>query len=759
MEKVSYQKLITCECRSSCPYCFPANLMEVYATNGHFFVFIKLTSVTYQINSFKIVLTELDAQNKAISSRIIASHGLTIKAKKSLVIDTPIPLSTGCASLFMTISHIATPLFEWDYEEMMKKRQEEEQSSKVATPLVQTKEETTSAGVVPSVKEVSPVSEIKEPLATMGQSQVPNAKKGRRHHRSFYLPNHFSRVVLTSSLIVLGLVSIVGVSSANGSNDSFSYPDDGELDPNYHVTINGPTSFYSPVTSNGLTFGLALDNGVTSYYVTNFSASSGNTVTIPAQIGNYTVAGIAPGAFKNSTVKYVYFYSDNLTIGDEAFLGSSLIQFSKVNNNYSFSLKSIGTRAFADCDYLSFFNCQSISSLGDRAFEACDQLASFTQSTGTATTMVYKGSPFYNCPKLATYDSGSISAQPNGSSVTPLFQDCKKLAVVTLSVPNVSFDSITFSNWLIKGSYFQGLNLTINRVTSLGSAMFLKSKLNSLVISGNFAVLPSNLITDNPSFASLTITSNQSVTVESSLVKNCDNFSSFESNNLYRINSGAFEGCRSLRKVFLPSMGVHVLSNAFPSWTRIYYPTTNKYHKYGYYYGSNKNVEVGLIKLGDVTSPSCTKQGHVLGSTLAMDGTYLETDVPTTVHLFSGDKCLTCEQDFDEINEPLFGLTYHNNYFVNKTIDTDSFSISDDGYIYDSLTICSTNNEELSVGFFASFENENGNSSFLITGSQSFNDKYTYSGFFILTVNPGANLTISVRDRKSKLSISGLSIH
>lgn len=762
MEKVSYQKLIMCECRSSCPYCFPAHYMEMYATNGHRFVFIKLTSVTYQINSFKVILTELDAQNKPLSSRSITSHGLTIKANKSLVIDTPIPLSTGCASLFMTISHIVTPLLEWDYEEIMKKkRQEDEKTSVTATPAVPANEEPTSANIVPTTKEISPVGEIKEPSVEnpIEKSQVPNAKKRKKHYHSFYLPNHFSRVVLTSSLIVLGLVSFVGI-SPNGSNNGFSYPDDGELDPNYHVTISEPTSYSSTLSSGGLIYGLATINGVTSYYVTNYYDSSVSTVTIPSQFGNYLVAGIAPRVFKNSAIKNVYFYNDNLTIGDEAFMGSSLIRFSKTNDDYAFSLKSVGTRAFADCDNLNLFYCQSIGSLGDRAFEACDQLTSFTQATVATGTMNYSGSPFYNCPELVTYNSPLTSAQPEDSSVTPLFQDCKKLAVVTLSAPNLSFSSFIFSNWLFKGESDHALTLTINQVTSLTNSMFLGSNIKNLTLNGSFTILPSYLVMDNSSFVSLTISSSQSVTIEQAVVYGCDNFSSFESNNLYQIQSGAFESCRSLRKVFLPSTKVDIFYNAFPSWTRIYYPTTKKYHEYGYYYGNNKNAEVALVKLENLTFPSCTQQGFVSGSTLEMNGTYLRTNVPTTIHLFGeSHNCLTCGQTADSINEPPFGLTCQNKYLINSTINTDSFSISDDGYYYDSLTICSTNNEELSVGFFASLDSEGGDHSYSITGSQSYNNKYTYSGFFILTVNPGANLKISVRDRKAKLNISGLSIH
>lgn len=745
MGKISYQKLITCECRSSCPYCFPAHLMEVYANDKHRFVFIKLTSITYQIKSFKIILTELDDKNKAISSRIITSHGLTIRPNKSLVIDTPIPLSKTCASLFVIISHIITPAFEWDYEETMEKKENDEQ----ALMMAQAQPSLVSDDV--SIEET--------PRETTPQKNVITKRKTpRKHHHSFYLPNHFSRIVLTSSLILLGIVSLAGVLPSSSSSDNLSYPEDGKLDSNYHVAVNNP-SFSSFVMKDGLTFGLINIDGYLSYYVTNYDKEKfTDTISIPYYVNNYIVDGIAPGTFKNSSINYVNFFTNNFTIGDEAFLGSSLISLS-MNNNYSFSLKYVGRRAFADCDNLKEFTSKNIDFLGDRAFEACNRLTSFTQTKKTDGIMNYEGSPFYNCPKLAEYDSSLISAQPN-NSITPLFQDCKKLDKIFLSSPSIYFDSTGFSNWLLKGDTYFNLSLTINKVSSVEKSMFYHSNLKHLTINGDFTTLPSYLITDNPSFVSLTISSSNSIVVKSSVVKNCDNFSSFESSGVSVIEKKAFNGCTSLRRVYFSSYP-YIATDAFPSWTQVYYETSDKYHSYGYYYGSDRNVEVGLIKIDSIIKyPSCLEQGIVYGSTFAMNGTYIKTAIPSTVHIFNkGETCQVCNQKISDINEPPFGLTYHNQYLINNQIESNKYELCDVGNTKDSLAICSTNYEKISVGFFVTFNDESKGGSFTITGSQSYNITCTYSAFFVLTVNPGANLTISVRDQKADLTISELSIH
>ncbi len=122
-------------------------------------------------------------------------------------------------------------------------------------------------------------------------------------------------------------------------------------------------------------------------------------ITIPESVyaGRFImpVTGIDNGAFWNNTLVQNVTSGVNITtIGEAAFMGSSIVSFNDCDK-----VVSVGNRAFANCASLTKADISNAKDVGEVAFYGCTALSSVT--IGDNLTEIKKGT-FYNTAKLTT---------------------------------------------------------------------------------------------------------------------------------------------------------------------------------------------------------------------------------------------------------------------------------------------------------------------------------------------------------------------
>ena len=107
------------------------------------------------------------------------------------------------------------------------------------------------------------------------------------------------------------------------------------------------------------------------------------------------VVAIDNGAFwNNTTIQNVTLGKNITTIGEAAFMGSSIVSFNDFDRTVI-----VGNRAFAKCTSLTVADLSNAKEIGEVAFYGCSALTSV--SLGDNLTEIKKG-VFYNCSKLST---------------------------------------------------------------------------------------------------------------------------------------------------------------------------------------------------------------------------------------------------------------------------------------------------------------------------------------------------------------------
>ena len=226
---------------------------------------------------------------------------------------------------------------------------------------------------------------------------------------------------------------------------------------------------------------------------------------------------------KTASVTYIGFYSSN---NKDAYVGNIIIPKSTTYNGTTYSVTSIGNRAFHGCSGLTSVTIpNSVTSIGEYAFYYCSGLTSVT-IPNSVTSIGYNA--FADCSGLTSVTIPN-SVTSIGSSA---FSCCSGLTSVTVDKNNGTYDSRDNCNAIIHTStnkLIVGCNNTIipNSVTSIGDNAFLVcSGLTSLTIPSSVTSIGDYAFTDCSGLTSVTI-----------------------GNSVTSIGYDAFRGCSGLTKL------------------------------------------------------------------------------------------------------------------------------------------------------------------------------------------------------------------
>ena len=231
-----------------------------------------------------------------------------------------------------------------------------------------------------------------------------------------------------------------------------------------------------------------------------------------------SVYAIDNGAFWNNTkLQKVTLGANITTIGEAAFMGSSITVFDDNNRNIN-----VGNRAFANCIKLTKADISNAKELGEVSFYACTALSSVTLSDNLKE--IKKG-VFYNCSKLT-----SIS--------------------IPKSVATIGVSSF-FGAGLKTVDYSKATALTTIKDSAFATS-------TSLVD----AIIPNSVQTIEPcayygctTITSVSIGSNVK-TIGEAAFYNCSSIESVTvPSNVTTIGASVFGGCSKLRSITVPFVG------------------------------------------------------------------------------------------------------------------------------------------------------------------------------------------------------------
>ena len=259
---------------------------------------------------------------------------------------------------------------------------------------------------------------------------------------------------------------------------------------------------------------------------------------------------------KTASVTYMYFYysySDN----KDAYVGNIIIPESTTYNGTTYSVTSIGYRAFSDCSGLTSVTIpNSVTSIDRYAFSGCSGLTSVT--IPNSVTSIGDGA-FADCSGLT-----SVTI-PN--SVTSIgydaFSGCSGLTSVTIPNSVTSIGSSAFSGC-------SGLtSVTIpNSVISIGERAFRGcSGLTSVTIPNSVTSIGYYAFSDCSRLTSVTIP-NSVTSIGESAFSGCSGLTSVTiPNSVTFIGGYAFRGCSGLTSVTIPNSVTSIGESAFSGCT------------------------------------------------------------------------------------------------------------------------------------------------------------------------------------------------
>ncbi|MDE6567930.1 MAG: leucine-rich repeat protein [Lachnospiraceae bacterium] len=166
--------------------------------------------------------------------------------------------------------------------------------------------------------------------------------------------------------------------------------------------------------------------------ITGYTGSS-SVISIPSNIGEYTVTGIGYNAFKsNSVLKSIIFPNTITSIGGSAFQNCTALKTVTMSyNNTVEYAASIGGNAFSGCTSLTdIWLSENVTSISDQAFSGCTALKKLTlpQSLRSVGYRIIESTAISSItiPKNVTSSNGvsSYGALANCKSLTEvIFED------------------------------------------------------------------------------------------------------------------------------------------------------------------------------------------------------------------------------------------------------------------------------------------------------------------------------------------------
>ena len=286
---------------------------------------------------------------------------------------------------------------------------------------------------------------------------------------------------------------------------------------------------------------------------------------------------------KTASVTYIGFYSSN---NKDAYVGNIIIPKSTTYNGTTYSVTSIGNRAFHGCSGLTSVTIpNSVTSIGEYAFYYCSGLTSVT-IPNSVTSIGYNA--FADCSGLTSVTIPN-SVTSIGSSA---FSCCSGLTSVTVDKNNGTYDSRDNCNAIIETStnkLIVGCNNTIipNSVTAISEYAFFRcSGLTSVTIPNSVTSIGDGAFCDCTGLTFVSIPNSvtsigyntfyycsglTSVTIPNSITSigefafyGCSGLTSVTiGNSVTTIGEFAFYGCSGLTSVTIPNSVTSIGNYAF----------------------------------------------------------------------------------------------------------------------------------------------------------------------------------------------------
>ena len=289
-------------------------------------------------------------------------------------------------------------------------------------------------------------------------------------------------------------------------------------------------------------------------------------------------------------IYYNYFDESDYTVevvaGGTKYSGDIVIPASISVDGVVYSVTSIGTQAFYDCDVLTSIEIpNSVTSIGYRAFECCSGLTSIEIPTSVTSI---GGSAFEYCSGLMSIEiptsvteigkwafayCSSLTSIEIPTSVTSIggyaFYYCSGLTSIVVEEGNSYYDSRENCNAIIEAAsnkLIVGCQNTIipNSVTSIGDYAFYDCDgLTSIEIPNSVTSIGYRAFECCSNLTSIDIP-NSVTEIGYAAFSGCSSLTSIEiPTSVTEIGEGAFEYCSGLTSIEIPTSVTSIGNNAF----------------------------------------------------------------------------------------------------------------------------------------------------------------------------------------------------